>query len=144
MPVHTFDPANVIVSIGGTPMSGFADGTFVIVSRDEDIFSKISGADGEVSRAKSNNRSGSLTLTLMQTSMSNDVLSAIAVLDEISNAGIVPVLVKEIGTSTILMAGEGWVKKMPDAAYSKNVENREWVLDLATVNMFEGGNPYAS
>ena len=85
MPVHTYDPANVIVSIGGTPMSGFADGTFVMVSRDEDIFSKVSGADGEVSRAKSNNRSGSLTLTLMQTSMSNDVLSAIAVLDEISN-----------------------------------------------------------
>jgi len=144
MPVHTFDPATVIVSIGGTPMSGLADGTFVIVSRDEDIFSKVSGADGEVSRAKSNNRSGSLTLTLMQTSMSNDVLSAIAVLDEISNTGIVPVFVKEIGTSTILMAGEGWVKKMPDVSYSKEIENREWVLDLAIVNMFEGGNPYAS
>ena len=144
MPVHTFDPATVIVSIGGTPMSGLADGTFVIVSRDEDIFSKVSGADGEVSRAKSNNRSGSLTLTLIQTSMSNDVLSAIAVLDEISNTGIVPVFVKEIGTSTILMAGEGWVKKMPDVSYSKEIENREWVLDLAIVNMFEGGNPYAS
>ena len=144
MPVHTFDPATVIVSIGGTPMSGLADGTFVMVSRDEDIFSKVSGADGEVSRAKSNNRSGSLTLTLMQTSMSNDVLSAIAVLDEISNTGIVPVFVKEIGTSTILMAGEGWVKKMPDVSYSKEIENREWVLDLAIVNMFEGGNPYAS
>ena len=144
MAVHTYDPANVIVSIGGTPMSGFADGTFVMVSRDEDAFSKVSGADGEVSRAKSNNRSGSLTLTLMQTSMSNDILSAIALLDEVSNTGIVPVLVKEIGTDTILMSGEGWIKKIPDASYGKEVENREWVLDLATVNMFEGGNAYAS
>lgn len=144
MPVHTYDPANVIVSIGGTPMSGFADGTFVTVARDEDAFAKVSGADGEVSRAKSNNRSGSLTLTLMQTSMSNDVLSAIALLDEISNTGVVPVLVKEIGTSTILMSGEGQIKKIPDASYGKNVESREWVLDLANVNMFEGGNPYAS
>jgi len=33
---------------------------------------------------------------------------------------------------------------MPDAVFSKDVENREWVLDLATLNMFEGGNPYAS
>ena len=144
MSVHTYDPANVIISIGGFPMSGFADGTFVTVARDEDIFAKVTGADGEVSRAKSNNRSGSLSLTLQQTSMSNDILSAIALTDEVSNAGVVPVLVKEIGTSTILMSGEGWVKKMPDAVFSKDVENREWVLDLATLNMFEGGNPYAS
>ena len=147
MPVHTFDPANVIVSIGGTPISGLADGTFVMVSRDEDAFSKVSGADGEVSRAKSNNRSGSLTLTLLQTSMSNDILSAIAALDEISNTGVVPVFVKEMGATkplTTLFACEGWIKKMPDASYGKEIENREWVFDLATVNMFEGGNPYAS
>ncbi len=144
MAVRTFDPANVIISIGGVPMSGYADGTFVMVARDEDAFTKVSGADGEVSRAKSNNRSGTLTLTLMQTSMSNDILSAIALLDETSNAGIVPVLVKEIGTLTILMSGEGWIKKFPDASYSKDVENREWILDLASLNMFEGGNPFSS
>ena len=144
MPVRTYDPANVIVSIGGTPMSGYADGTFINVSRDENAFTKVTGADGEVGRSKSNNRSGSLTLTLMQTSMSNDILSAIALLDEVSNAGVVPVLVKEIGTDTILMAGEGWIQKMPSYEASKEIGNREWILDLATLGMFEGGNPYAS
>lgn len=144
MAVRTYDPADVIVSIGGVPMSGYADGTFVTVARDEDAFTKVSGADGEVSRAKSNNRSGMLTLTLLQTSMSNNVLSAFALADEIANAGIVPVLVKEIGTSTILMSGEGWIKKFPDVAFSKDVETREWVLDLATLNMFEGGNKLSS
>lgn len=144
MGVRTYDPANVLVLIGGIPMSGFADGTFVMVTRDEDAFTKVSGADGETSRAKSNNRSGELTLTLMQTSMSNDILSGFALLDEVSNAGIVPILVKEIGTLTILMSGEGWIRKFPDASYSKDIENREWVFDLASLNMFEGGNPLSS
>ena len=141
MPVHTYDPKNNVLTIDAVPMSGFADGTYITVTFDEDAFSKVVGADGEVSRAKSNNYSGSVVVTFMQTSMSNDVLSAIALLDKVSNIGVVVVQLKEIGTKNFVMSADGWIRKMPDITYSKDIENREWTLDLANLSVFIGGNP---
>jgi hypothetical protein len=140
MPVRTFDPKQCLVIIGGVPMSGFADGTFVSIERTSDTFTKVSGADGIVSRAKSNDRSGTLTLTLAQTSPSNDVLSGFAIKDEMAGAGIVPILVKDLSGRSIYIAAFGWVKKPPTGEFGKEIANREWTLDLADLDMFAGGN----
>jgi len=131
MSVKTYDPAAVAVSVGGVPISGFADGTFISVERDEDAFSKVVGADGITSRAKSNNRGGNITITLAQTSPSNDVLEALALLDENTNTGIVPVLVKEGTGRAIHFSALAWVRKSATATYAKEIENREWILDMA-------------
>ena len=140
MAVRTYDPKQVAVLVSGVPMSGFADGTFISVERDEDAFSKVSGADGIVSRAKSNNSMGTLTLTLAQTSPSNDVLSALATLDELTNAGIFPIIVKDNSGRSIHFSSNAWVKKVPAAGYAKEVGNREWIFDLADYSPFIGGN----
>lgn len=140
MPVRTYDPLKVTVIIGGVPMSGFSDDTFVKVSRNEDLFSLHVGTDGETSRAKSNNRSGELSLSLAQTSTSNDVLSAFAIADEQSNSGVVPVLIKDNSGKSVYFSAAGWIKKMPDSEFGKDVKDREWVLDLAAVDVFIGGN----
>ena len=86
MALRTYDPKQVVISIGGVPISGYADGTFLLIDRDENAFTKVTGADGTSTRVKSNNRAGSMTLTLKQSSPSNDVLSGFATLDELSNA----------------------------------------------------------
>lgn len=140
MGVKTFDPKQVQVIIGGNQITGFADGEFVNVERDEDTFTKVVGADGEVSRSKSNNRSGTLTLTLLQTSASNDILSAIMIADELSNSGIVPVYIKDTLGTSVLFAGEGWIMKPPAHANDKEITNREWAIQLASVDIFIGGN----
>ena len=140
MYVRTYDPKQVNILIGGIPISGYADGTFVTVARDEDAFTKVSGADGIVSRAKTNNTMGTMTLTLAQTSPSNDALSAFATIDEISNVGVVPILVKDNSGRSIHFAANAWVKKMPDSGYAKEVGNREWIFDLADYSPFVGGN----
>ena len=140
MAIRTFDPKSVIVTIGGVPMSGYADGTFLTVDRDEDAFSKVTGADGVTSRVKSNNRSGTMTLSLTQTSSSNDVLSGFVALDEIANAGVVPILVKDVSGNSLFFSATGWVKKFPSSEFGKEISNRDWVLDLADVDVFVGGN----
>jgi len=140
MAVKTFDPKQVIVNIGLQQIGGFADGEFINVSRDEDSFTKVSGADGEVSRSKSNNKMGELTLTLLQTSSSNDILSGFMLADELGNSGIFSVFIKDaLGLSTIF-AAEGWIKKAPDTTFDKELGNREWVIDLANFDVFVGGN----
>lgn len=140
MPVRTYDPKSVIVNVAGVPMSGFADGTFVTVERSNDTFSKVSGADGVVSRAKTNDRSGTLTLTLAQTSPSNDTLAALAVVDELTNLGVVPFSVTDVSGRTKIVSAFGWVKKPAKAEFGKEISNREWAFDLADLDIGNGGN----
>lgn len=141
MSVRTYDPKQVVVVVGGVPLSGFADGTFISVERSNDTFSKVSGADGFVSRAKTNDRSGAITITLAQTSPSNDVLQGFALADELSNAGVVPVLVRDVAGRTTFVSGFGWVRKPPTSDFGKEINNREWMLDVADLDVFIGGTP---
>ena len=140
MALRTFDPRLVNILIGGVPMQGFADGTFLSIDRDEDAFVKVVGADGTSTRIKSNNRSATLTLTLKQSSPSNDVLSGFAALDELSNTGVVPVLVKDNSGNSIYFSATGWVQKYPLSEFSKEISNREWTLDLVDTDIFVGSN----
>ena len=140
MAVKTYDPAQVAINIGGAPITGYADGTFLTVERANPAFIKVTGADGSVSRAKSNDRSGMMTLTLLQTSESNDILSLLALADEFQNAGVVPVTVKDMEGRTTYFAGSGWVQKMADSEFSNEITNREWVIEMAEIDVFVGGN----
>jgi hypothetical protein len=140
MPVRTYDPKQVLVLVGGVPMSGFADGTFVEVERTSDTFTKVSGADGIISRAKTNDRSGTIKLTLAQTSPSNDVITGFAVADELANAGVIPVLVKDNSGRSTFVSAFAWVKKPSTAPHGKEITNREWSFDCADLDMFVGGN----
>ena len=63
MAVRTYDPKQVIITVGGVPMSGFADGSFLTIDRDDNQWTKVTGADGTSTRIKSNNRSGNMTIT---------------------------------------------------------------------------------
>ena len=139
--VKTYDPNNVQVIMGGVPIGGFADGTFVSIAFDEDQFAKTVGADGEVSRSKSNNNSATITMTLKQTSASNDALSGFAQADNLDGSGAVPLMIKEIGSGrTLCFTQAAWVQKLPDVGYSKEVEDRAWTIATAQMNVFIGGN----
>jgi hypothetical protein len=41
------DPSQYPISIAGFTITGFADGSFIEISRDEDAFKDYSGGDGE-------------------------------------------------------------------------------------------------
>lgn len=139
--VKTYDPSNVQIIIGGHAAKGFADGTFISLAFDEDQFTKNVGADGEVSRTKTNNESGTATLTLKQTSDTNDVLSGLALADKVSNSGVVPLMIKEIGSGkTLVFTQAAWVQKIPDITYSKGIEVRAWTIATAQLDVFVGGN----
>jgi hypothetical protein len=141
MPVRTYDPKQVSVLVAGVPIGGFADGTAISVIRSNDSYSKVSGADGVMSRAKSNDISGEVTLTLSQTSPSNDYLSSIQSLDSLSGTGVVPVLIQDNSGRSKYVSGFAWVRKPPDSEFGKEISNREWVLDCADLSFFTGGNP---
>lgn len=135
MSVRTFDPKSVIVTIGGVPMSGYADGTFLEITADTQQWTKVIGADGFTTRVKSNDYGGVMTLTLSQSSPSNDVLSALLNVDKLSNSGVVPILIKDLSGTTVMFSASGWIQQFPDVTFGNEINNRAWILDLADMDI---------
>lgn len=140
MAVKTYDPSQVAIIVGGFNITGFADGSFITIARNADAFALYVGTDGEGTRAKSNNKSGKITITLAQSSDSNAILSGIANLDELSNNGIVPVLVKDNSGTSLYAAETAWIVKASDSEFGKELGSREWILETDNLAVFIAGN----
>lgn len=142
MTVKTYDPDDVAQVFFGIPISGYADGTFISIEFNEESFSLSVGVDKEACRAKTNNDSARVTFTLMQSSICNDLLSAVHAVDKLSPSGdgIGPYLMKDNSGRTVNAAETAWIVKPPTQAYSREVESREWVLETDDMKAFVGGN----
>lgn len=139
MAFQTYDPQKVTVSVANITITGYATGSFVKVSRDEDAFVKTVGADGLVARTRNANRAGSIEVTLLQSSPSNDALSALALLDETSGTGVGAAQVKDVSGTSIASAQNAWVKKLPDMERGKELGEVTWVIDCDLLNVTVGG-----
>lgn len=126
--VKTYASDQVVLIVGGVPLSGYADGTFVEIEQLGDGTSSQSGGDGEIARSFSPDKRYQVTFTLQQTSSSNDVLNGLLAADEVTRKGLFPVLIEDLSGRTVFGAAQAWVNKRPNAALSKAVENRAWVL----------------
>lgn len=140
MAVLQYDPKNITVIIGGKIIRGYNEATFCKVERNEDMYNLVVGVDGIGSRAKSNNKSGKVTLGLHQTSRSNDDLSALALADELTGAGAVPMLIRDSGGRTLISAATAWITKQADAEYQKTISDRTWTIESDSIDIFNGGN----
>ncbi len=140
MSVETYDPKKVFVIVGGQHITGFQDGSMVTVERNEDAWTLQMGTDGYGTRSKSNNRSGRITINLMQTSGSNFILSNLAQLDELGNGGVVEVMVQDSNGKSLHVMQEAWVVKRPSAEYGKEATNREWIFESDALEHTVGGN----
>lgn len=135
-----YNAGDVSVIVGTRSLSGFGETSVVSIERDEDAFIKQIGADGEVTRSKTNNRTGSLTITLQQMSESNDFLSNLAQTDELTGQGTFPVLVRDANGNTLAVADTAWIRKLPVSAFARDAGEREWIIDCADLVMFVGGS----
>lgn len=140
MGVKTFDPKQVVLSFGGIPIGGYADGEFISIEPTSDDFQMSSGADGDPSRVKLNDETATLTLTLAMTSPSNDVLSGFRSLDKRTGQGVVPLVCKDLSGRSTLFSGNAWIRKLPTTNYGKEISTREWAIDLTNFDMVVAGN----
>lgn len=139
MAVRTYDPNTVHVVAGIYPISGFADGSSIKVTRVNDTFEPVDGIGGVVSRKRNPNTRGIVELTLAQTSTSNDVLSLLAISDEKFGRGVVPLNIVAVTSKSVYLSAFAWIRKYADAEYGKDLTNRSWIFDLASIEMFTGG-----
>ncbi len=143
MSLSTYDPKKHVVIFAGVLLSGFADGQFVQVQPVGPGFTKKTGVDGDVTRSRSADRSGSLTVSLMQTSLSNDRLSAIYSADRagFNGAGVGSLTIQDLAGFTLFFAARAWIANDPDATLDAAATTRDWQIDYAEMDPIHGGNP---
>ncbi len=140
MALKSYNFGKVAVIFGGRQLTGFADGEAVSVERNEDAWSLLVGADGEATRAKSNNRSGRVTIRLLQTSESNAILNDFAKADDLADAGAQALFIKDNSGNSLYSAEQAWIVKMPAATHGNEAGTREWVLETDNLVINEAGN----
>jgi Protein of unknown function (DUF3277) len=137
--VKTYDPRMVALIIDGVQITGFAEEKMIAVKTHGDI-NKVVGADGEVARSMSANRTVDVTISLLETSQTNDFLSNLHELDINTGNGMVTFLLKDLNGTTLISAKQCWVKKYPEKDYTAKVKEIDWIIETGQADMFMGGN----
>lgn len=142
MAFKIYDPQEVNASLSGIPLSGFGEDTFIEITNESESFVDVAGVDGDVSRSKTGDRRATIKFTLMQTSESNDLLSALAELDENSpgGAGVGALSIKDNSGRALYEAPHAWIQKPPDASFGKQAGPRVWTVRAARLRRQDKGN----
>lgn len=143
MAVKVYDSSEVTVNFAGVPLeSGYADGEFVRIAKENDDFTAVEGTDGEIARSKTNSRLTTVTLIFLQTSDSNDKLAAIRELDRLgtNGAGIGPLTIRDRQGRQVFFAESAWIQKVPDVSFDREATSREWTLQCEESQRFDGGS----
>lgn len=118
--------------VNGVPLEGFAE---------DDVFSAefppnyegSTGADGEFTREKQNDRSATMMMTLRQTSAANAVLSFWDQQTRLGLPDTFSLRVINLDTGEEVSSAKVWVEQPPDLTMAKSVGDREWGLRGANV-----------
>ena len=126
--------------VDGIPVIGVGGENVLTVKRSEDSYTKQVGVLGEVTRSKQYNKTGEIVFKLMQASPLNNVFSGLRMLDDMSNAGVVPIVLKDFNSLTIITCPEAWIRKNPDYELGKDSKEVEWTFDASDLEEFFGGS----
>lgn len=137
MATVTYNPKQVLISLGAHAVTGYSDGTFVSIEASGDGITKKTGCDGEVVRSIDPDDSAKMTLTVLQSSSSVAFAQAQYDKDRATGEGTFPVMVKDLKGGLLFSAADGWVVKPPTREFAKESTDREIEIDCGSCK-FEG------
>ena len=142
MPVKTYDPSNVSMFFNTIEMQGFAQDAAISLEHDEEDFTLVTGVDGEGTRSKTSIKSATITVSLMQSSLVNDLLSAHRLLDINTPGGIggKSLIIKDNSGTTLFACETAWIQKPPTADLNREATTREWIFRTDRVDALHGSN----
>lgn len=124
---YTFSNVNVIFGI--LELEGYADGDDVVdVDFDVEQFTKLVGAKGDVARSQTNDNSCTVTVKLLQTSLSNKELTVLYNLDRETGAAAAPLIINDKETGETYVVNNAWIQKFPKVTRGQGINSMEWVF----------------
>lgn len=140
-----YSPEDVSILVAGLlQIDGLIDGSFITISKDVMPFRSVKTTDGIRARIYDNDQSYTITLTLASTSDSNDFLTKLWQIDELSQMGKFPLLIKDGLGSSLFFSATSWIEGIPDTEYSNDITARTWVIKCSQAVINIGGNSEAS
>lgn len=123
-------------------ISGWAEGTLITAERTNPYSTMVSGADQTGYRVFRRNDSGSITLSLIQSSQSNDFLNYLLEVDMETrdNSALFTISVIDGTGRSRFFAKDCFIESKPSASFSTEGENRDWVISSNSLQMDIGGN----
>ena len=143
--LFNYCPESVNCLIAGfIPIEGYVDGTFISVDKDEMPYSSVRLPDGTIARKYNNSQTYTITITLHNGAETNNLLTKMWQVDEITQRGKFPLLIKDQSGSDLLFSTESWIEGIPSLTKSNAIDSRVWVIKSAFATINVGGNEEAS
>jgi Protein of unknown function (DUF3277) len=144
MQMRAWSIRDLAISLNAVPLEGgYGEDEVMQLEWEEDQFTAYVGADGEVSRAATNNGLATVTLTYAQTSAANDRLSALLKADmaATNGAGAGMFQARDLNGRMVVGSERSWVMGYPSVTMGKTIQTIEWKIQLAdaSVSTFIGG-----
>ena len=123
--VNTYSPKDVILTIGGYQLTGWQS---INISRTVKGFTVVRGIRGKNTRVPNVDTSATITISLLQTSQGNDVLSYIHELDLTEGTARIALMLKDNSGRSVFSSNEAYITGYPTATFSGQFEYRNWEL----------------
>lgn len=137
----TYNPEEVSILVAGLlSVDGFVDGTFVTIRKDVMPFTSTTTTDGITSRVYNKNQNYTIDITLYSGSSSNDFLTKLWQLDEITQRGKFPLLIKDSSGTDLFFSATTWIEGVPALSKGTTYDARTWTLKSSQAIINIGGN----
>lgn len=125
----TFSPQNVSISWGGINLNGVADGTFIECVRNSDNSSQVVGAQGDVGLTFNADKTGQVTITFLQTSLSNVILSAAQAEQDLSGDLLrAPMVIRDKSGSFLAYISNAHIMTPAGMSLGQEQNSKAWVF----------------
>lgn len=136
--VNTYNPKDVVLTIGGYQVTGWQS---ISVTRTSKGFTTVRGIRGKNTRVRNVDTSATLVISLLQTSQANDVLSYVHELDLQEGTARLALMLKDNSGRSVFSTNEGYITGYPPMPFSGQFEYRSWEIFCQTTTSFVvGGN----
>lgn len=142
----SYSPEDVVIILSGNGFShtvnGYVDGSFVNITRLVLGSEPYSGADVTNARIVRANHNSTVTLSLSQTSESNDVLSQLLKNDSITrdSTWLFSLLIKDNTGRSQYFSRQCYIGGHPDSTFSTAIDQRDWLIHCTKLEQNIGGN----
>lgn len=123
--VNTYSPKDVLFVIGGYTFTGWQN---ITIARNAKSFTPYRGIRGKNTRIRNSDTSAVLTITLLQTSQSNDVLSTILTADEENGTSRIAFTLKDRSGGSVFNSDDAFITGFPVTSFSGQFEYRTWEI----------------
>ena len=141
MALKTHSLTNWIITVGTGIITGFDEESAISIEFPNEKWEIVQGGDGnDTTRSYNPNWDmANITITLQDSSLSNGVLNAIAILDNAVLTGTVQFTAKNTLTGQGYTGADAFITKQPDAEIGRNSTTREWNITVPHLIAVESG-----